>query len=56
MGKGVHLDAPEWMGDILNIQKAPSGRGVSQLYRVKDTHKPSPPPSKSLLNGILSGK
>ena len=38
MGKGVHLDAPKWMGDILNILKVPNGMGVSQLYRVRDTH------------------
>ena len=42
-------------GDKLNIQKVPSRRGFSQLYRVKDTHKP-PLPCKSLLNGILSAK
>ena len=56
-GKGgapvMHLI--EW-GDILNIQKVPNGKGVRQLCRVKDAHRPSPPPWKSLLNGILSAK
>ena len=30
--------APEWMGDILNIEEVPNAMGVSQLYRVWDTH------------------
>ena len=37
-GEGVHLDAPEWMGDILNIREVPTAMGVSQLYRVRETH------------------
>ena len=50
----MHLS--EW-GDILNITKGVQWEGGQAIIQGKGhTHRPSPPPWKSLLNGILSAK
>ena len=62
MGKGVHLDAPGWMGEHTSYIEGAQWEGVSPFYRVKDTHtqthtnNSSPPPWESFLNGIFSDK
>ena len=44
-------------GDVLNIQKFFSGIGGQSIIQGKGrTHKASPPPWKSRLNGILSAE